>query len=102
MMDFQWAEMRQEDGRNLRENSPARSQPRRGGFQLGGGDGGFRFGGGGAAEVADDAGGGPGTGEGGAGLGAAEAEDEAVHLFEELADFREAGAEGDGERAAAR
>ena len=47
--------------------------------------------------AADDAGGGPGAGEGGAGLGAAEAQDEAVHLFEELADFREAEAEAEGE-----
>ena len=54
-----------------------------------------------AGDVADDAGGGPGSGEGGAGLGATEAQDEAVHLLEELGDFRKAGAEGDGEGGAA-
>ena len=60
---------------------------------------GFRRGG--SAEVADDAGGGPGLGEGGAGFGFGEAEDEAVHLFEKLADFPELGPEGEGERATA-
>ena len=54
----------------------------------------------GTAEVADDAGGLLGGGKGGAGLGAAEAEDEAVHLFEEPADFRKLGAEGLSEGAA--
>ena len=57
---------------------------------------GFRRGGG--AEVADDAGGGPDVGEGGSGFGATEAEDEAVHFFQVLADFEELGPEGDGER----
>jgi hypothetical protein len=60
---------------------------------------GFRRGG--SAEVADDAGGGPGLGEGGAGFGFGEAEDEAVHLLEKLADFPELGPEGEGERATA-
>ena len=55
----------------------------------------LRLRGGGAAQVADDAGGGPGVGEGGAGLGFAETQDEAVHLLEELADFLEPRPEGD-------
>jgi hypothetical protein len=42
----------------------------------------------------------PGGDEGGTGLGAAEAEDEAVHFAEELADFTELGPEGKGEGAA--
>ena len=73
-----------------REEIPGAGVSRAGvGFGLSSGLDGFRIGGGGAAEVADDAGGFPGGGEGGTGLGAAEAEDEAVHFPEQLADFRD-------------
>ena len=37
-----------------------------------------------------------GGGKCGAGLGAAEGQDEAIHFLEELADFPELGAEGEG------
>ena len=54
----------------------------------------------GSTQVADDAGGVPGGGEAGAGFVAAEAEDEAVHLGEEIGDFAEFQAQGAGQRLA--
>ena len=64
-------------------------------FRLRSGGGGFRRGG--AAEVADLAGVFPGGGEAGSGFGFAEAEDEAVHFYQQGADVPKGGAEGGGQ-----